>query len=147
MTLIAQVVRCSAALKTGQWNSACQASIYSSLVEVYGPVVMSMQMVQRWCQQFREGRTSVLDDARPHTAGATVNHIPTFSWERLDHAPYGPVAPSDFHFLSILKRTLEGSRFTSNEDAEAAVRTRDTDFHQQGFFKLVKRWDKCINVS
>jgi hypothetical protein len=27
------------------------------------------------------------------------------------------------------------------------VRIQDTDFYQQGFFKLVKRWDKCINVG
>jgi hypothetical protein len=90
----------------------------------------------------------VLDDVRPYTAAATVNHIATFGWERLDHAPYNPeLAPSDFHFFPTLQRTLEGRRFTTNEDVEEAVRTQDTDFYQQGFFKLVKRWDKCINVS
>jgi hypothetical protein len=36
-----------------------------------------------------------------------------------------------------LKRTLEGRRFTTNEDVEAAVRTQDTDFYKRGFFKLV----------
>jgi hypothetical protein len=46
-----------------------------------------------------------------------------------------------------LKRALKGLGFTTNEDVEAAVRTQDTDFYQQGFFKLVKRWDKCINVG
>jgi histone-lysine N-methyltransferase SETMAR len=86
--------------------------------------------------------------ALPHKAAATVNHIATFGWERLDHAPYTPdLAPSDFHFFPTLKRTLEGRRFTTNEDAEAAVRTQDTDFYQQGFFKLVKRWERCIDVG
>jgi hypothetical protein len=90
----------------------------------------------------------VLDDVRPHTAAAAVNHIATFSWERLDLAPYSPdLAPSDFHFFPTLKTTLEGLRFTTNKDAEAAVQTQDTDFDQQGFFKFVKQWDKCINVS
>jgi hypothetical protein len=60
-------------------------------------------------------------------------------------------APSDFHFFPSLKRTFEGRRFTINEDVEEAVRTfvrtQNTDFYQQGFFKLVKRWDKCINVG
>jgi hypothetical protein len=80
-------------------------------------------------------------------AAATVNHIATFSWECLDHAPYSSdLASSDFHFFPTLKRTFEGRRFTTNEDVEASVRTQDTDFYQQGFFKLVKRWDKCINV-
>jgi hypothetical protein len=46
-----------------------------------------------------------------------------------------------------LKWTLEGRRFTANEDAEATVRTQDTDFYQEMFFKLVKRWDKCTHVS
>jgi histone-lysine N-methyltransferase SETMAR len=79
---------------------------------------------------------------------ATVNHIDTFGWQRLDHAPYSPdLAPSDFHFFPTLKRILEGRRFTNNEDVEAAVRTQDTGFYQQGFFKLVKRWDKCIDVG
>jgi histone-lysine N-methyltransferase SETMAR len=72
----------------------------------------------------------VLDDARPHTAAAKVNHIATFGWERLDHAPYSlDLAPSDFNFFPTLKRTLKGRRFTTNEDVEAAVRTRDTDFY------------------
>jgi hypothetical protein len=90
----------------------------------------------------------VLYDVRPHTAVATVNHIATFGSERLDHAPYSPdLAPNDFNFISTLKKTLEGRRFTTNEDVEAAVRTQDTDFYQQRFFKLVKWWDKCISVG
>jgi hypothetical protein len=104
---------------------------YSRLVEVYVPDVMLMQMVRRWCQQLRDGRTSVLDDARPNTAVATVNLIGTFGWERLDHANCSDdLAPSDFHFFPALKSTLEGRRFTTNEDVEAAVRTQDTDFSQ-----------------
>jgi histone-lysine N-methyltransferase SETMAR len=76
----------------------------------------------------------VLDDARPHTAAATVNHIATFGWEHLDHAPYSSdLAPNDFHFFPTLKRTLEGRRF-NNEDVAVAVRifacTQDTDFYQ-----------------
>jgi histone-lysine N-methyltransferase SETMAR len=108
---------------------------------------MSTQMVRRLCQQFRDGRTSVLDDVRPHTEAATTNHIATFGWERLDHAPYSPdLAPSDFPFFPTLKRTLEGRRFIT-KDVEAAVRTQDTNFYQQEFFELVKRWDKCISVG
>jgi hypothetical protein len=140
--------RRSAVLKTEQRNSAYPASIYSRLVEVVGPHVMLMQMARRWCEQFRHGRTGVLDDARPHTVAATVNHIATFGWERLDHATHSPdLAPSDFHFFPTLKRAFEGCRFTTNEDVKAVVRTQDTDLYQQRFFKLVKRWDKCINVG
>jgi hypothetical protein len=110
----------------------------------YGPDVMSTQMVRRWCQQFPDERTSVFDDVRPHKAVAAANHIATCGWERLDHAPYSPdLTPRGFHFFLTLKTTLEGRRFTTNEDAKAAVRTQDTDFYQQGFFMLVKRWT-CV---
>jgi hypothetical protein len=62
----------------------------------------------------------VLDDARPHTAAATVNYIATFGWERLDHAAYSPdLVLSDFQFFPTLERTL----------------------------MLVKRWDRCIKVG
>jgi hypothetical protein len=90
----------------------------------------------------------VLDDARPHTAAATLNNIANFSWKRLDHSPSSlDLGFSDFQFFLTLKRTHEGRRFTTNEDVEAAVRTQDTDFDQQGFFKLVKRLDECIYVG
>jgi hypothetical protein len=46
------------------------------------------------------------------------------------------LALSDFHFFPTLKRTLEWRHFTTKEDAEAAVRTRDTDFYEQEFFSL-----------
>jgi hypothetical protein len=90
----------------------------------------------------------VLDDARHHTAAATFNHIATFGREGLNYAPYSPdLASSDFRFFPTLKRTLEGRRFTTNEDVGAAVRTKDTSFYQQGFFKLVKQWDKRVHVG
>jgi hypothetical protein len=67
---------------------------------------------------------SVLDDARPHLETAAVNHIATFGWECLDHAPYSHnLAPNTFQFFPTLKRMLEGRRFTTNEDVEAVVWT------------------------
>jgi hypothetical protein len=62
--------------------------------------------------------------------------------------PYSPdLVPSDLHFFLTLKRTLQGRHFTTNEDAEAAVWTQDTDLYQQGFLKLVKWREECINIS
>jgi hypothetical protein len=70
------------------------------------------------------------------------------AWTKPPLPRFSPeLAPSDFHFFPTLKRTLDGRRLTTNEDVEAAVRTQDTEFYQQGFFKLMKRWDKCINVG
>jgi hypothetical protein len=91
---------------------------------------MSTQMVRRWCQEFQDGRMSVLDDARPHTTPSIGSAS--------DHAPYSPdLAPGDFHFFPTLNTTFERHRFTTNGDVEAAVRTQDTDFYQQGVLKLV----------
>jgi hypothetical protein len=46
-----------------------------------------------------------------------------------------------------LKRALEEHSFTTSDDVQAAVGTLDTDFCQEGFFMLVKLWDKCIIVG
>ncbi|PSN39792.1 hypothetical protein C0J52_19453 [Blattella germanica] len=49
-----------------EWARGSRANeIHRRLVKVYGPDVMSKQMVRRWCRQFRDGRTSVADDIRP----------------------------------------------------------------------------------
>ncbi|KAJ4426903.1 hypothetical protein ANN_26702 [Periplaneta americana] len=38
--------------------------IHRQLCQVYGPNIMSKQMVRRWCRQFCEGRQSVHDEER-----------------------------------------------------------------------------------
>jgi hypothetical protein len=102
-------------------------------VEVYDPDVMSTQMVGRWCQQFQDGCTNVLDDARPYTAAATVNHIAIFGWERLDHAPYSPdLARSDFHFFPTLKMTLEVHCFVTLKTLKQLHGPRTPTFTKKG---------------
>ncbi|KAJ9598788.1 hypothetical protein L9F63_026674, partial [Diploptera punctata] len=52
------------------------------------------------------GRKIILqhDNARPHTARATVEKIRTFGWETLPHPPYSPdLAPSDYHLFASVK--------------------------------------------
>jgi hypothetical protein len=45
---------------------------------------------------------------------------------------------------------LGGRRFHNNEEVEMAVgewlRMQEPDFYRDGIFKLVPKWDKCINV-
>lgn len=91
------------------------------------------------------------DNARPHSARATQNHIATLGWERLDHPPYSPdLAPSDFHLFPALKKNLGGRRFGSNTEVKQAVQrffhNQSPDFFLEGFLKLIKRYDKCLNV-
>ena len=38
--------------------------IHRQLCQVYGPNIMSKQMVRHWCRQFSEGRQSVHDEER-----------------------------------------------------------------------------------
>jgi transposase len=62
------------------------------------------------------------DNARPHTARATIDALETLQFEVLSHPPYSPdLAPSDFHFLPHLKRDLKGTHFTSDDDVKQAV--------------------------
>ena len=64
------------------------------------------------------------DNARPHTAAATVKTVQQLGFELLQHPPYSPdLAPSDYHIFSPLKEALRGRRFTSNEEVKEAVHT------------------------
>ncbi|GFS30385.1 HTH_48 domain-containing protein [Trichonephila inaurata madagascariensis] len=48
--------------------------IYNRLVEVYGPGVMSKQMVRRWCRTFSDGGQQVEDILRAgRTRTATID--------------------------------------------------------------------------
>ena len=63
------------------------------------------------------------DNARPHTARATVDDaLETLKFEVLSHPPYSPdLAPSDFHFFPQLKKDIKGTHFTSDDEVKQAV--------------------------
>jgi transposase len=62
------------------------------------------------------------DNARPHTAYATIEALETLKFEVLSRPPYSPdLAPSDFHFFPHLKRALKGTHFTSDNEVKQAV--------------------------
>ena len=62
------------------------------------------------------------DNARLHTARATIDVLETVKSEVLSHPPYSPdLAPSDFHFFPHLKRDLKGTHFTSDDVVKQAV--------------------------
>jgi transposase len=63
------------------------------------------------------------DNARPHSAAATVNLLNSWSWKILPHPPYSPdLAASDFHVFPKMKKHLRGQRFHSNEDIQNEVK-------------------------
>jgi len=64
--------------------------------------------VQRTRPQMSDKRALLLhDNARPHTAHATVNLLERWGWEILEHLLYSPgLAPSDFHLSPNMKKHL-----------------------------------------
>ena len=63
---------------------------------------------------------------------------------------YSPgLAPSDFHLFPVLKATLSGSHFQNIAEVEQAVQkflaSLGTKFYQSVYFKLIARYDKCLN--
>jgi histone-lysine N-methyltransferase SETMAR len=89
------------------------------------------------------------DNARPHTARATIDALETLKFEFLSHPPYRPdLAPSDFHFFRHLKRDLKMTHFTSDDEVKQAVtswiKQRTSEFFIDGMRKLVLCWEKRI---
>ena len=89
------------------------------------------------------------DNAKPHTATATVSTIEELRFECIPHPPYSPdLAPSDFHVFGPLKDALGGTQFRDDDEVRSAVhewlRTRPKEFFSRGIYALVKCWRKCI---
>ncbi|GBM43610.1 hypothetical protein AVEN_210551-1 [Araneus ventricosus] len=55
------------------------------------------------------------------------------------------------HLFPAMKSAISRRHFRSNEEVQLAVknflRSLGTDFYQDGFLKLISRYDKCINVG
>ena len=88
------------------------------------------------------------DNARPHTARATIDALETLKLEVLSHPSYSPdLAPSNFHFFPHPKKDLKGTHFTSDDEVKQAVtswiKQRTPKFFIDGMRKLVVSWEKC----
>ncbi|GFW96806.1 histone-lysine N-methyltransferase SETMAR [Trichonephila clavipes] len=80
-----------------------------------------------------------------------TNHITALGCERLHHQTYCPdLALSDFHLFPALKKNLAGRPFVSNAEFKLAAkrffRMQSPEFFLGDFLKLIKRYDKCLNV-
>jgi len=70
----------------------------------------------------------------------------------LEHPHYSPdLAPSDFCLFPKLKHFLAGQRFSSYEEAIAAVEGYFADLiknhYKDGIMVLENRWNKCISLK
>jgi histone-lysine N-methyltransferase SETMAR len=68
------------------------------------------------------------------------------------HPPYSPdLVSSDFYLFPKLKPFLGSQRFSSNQEAIAAVEGYFADLtknrYRDGIMALEHRWNKCISVK
>jgi histone-lysine N-methyltransferase SETMAR len=73
-------------------------------------------------------------------------------YELLEHPPYTPdLAPSYFCLFPKLKLFLAGQRFSSNQEATAAIEGYFADLtknhYRDGIIVLEHCWNKCISVK
>ena len=92
------------------------------------------------------------DNAKLHTATATLSPIKELRLECILHPPYSPdLAPSDFPLFGPLKDALSGTQFRDDDEVRSAVhewlRTRPKEFFSRGIYALVKRWHKYIELE
>jgi len=78
-----------------------------------------------------------------------IGELRDLHYELLEHPPYSPdLALSDFYLFPKLKLFLAGQRFSSNQEAIAAVEEYFADLtknhYRDGIMTLEHRWNKCI---
>lgn len=64
-------------------QSIVPIEIHHQLCWVYGPNVMSKQMVRRWCRQFSAGRQSVHDEKRSGRPSIITDDLVELVWEHI----------------------------------------------------------------
>ena len=92
------------------------------------------------------------DNAPVHKSVLAMGKSRDLHYELLEHPPYSPdLAPTDFHLFPKLKIFLTGQRFSSNQEAIAAVEGYFADLTENhcrdGIMALGHRWNKCINLK
>lgn len=118
--------------------------------------IETLKNLRRAIQNKRRGLLSsgvvlLHDNARPHAAQKTKDLLDTFKWDVFAHPPYSPdLAPSDYHLFMHMKKWLGSQRFDDDEELKDAVtgwlKAQAGDFFAEGISKLVRRYDKCLNV-
>jgi transposase len=71
-------------------------------------------------------------------------------WELPSHPHYNPdMTPSDYHLFGPLKDHLRGHHYETDGAVQEAVRSwlrgAGRDFYRRGMFKILQRWQKCID--
>ena len=92
------------------------------------------------------------DNIPAHQSVLAMVKLRDLHYELLEHPPYSPdLAPSDFYFFLKLKLFFPGQRFSSNQEAIAAVERYFADLtknhYRDRIIALEHRWNKCFNLN
>jgi [histone H3]-lysine36 N-dimethyltransferase SETMAR len=84
------------------------------------------------------------DNARPHVAKATQDHIFALGWELLPHAAYSlDMAPSDYHLFRSLQYHLANTHFVEFEEIRKCIddfiASKPVSFYPQRIRNLPER--------
>jgi len=96
-----------------------------------------------------QGRRKVIllhDNARPHVAKATQDHIFALDWELLLHATYSPdMMPSDYYLFRLLQHHLAGIHFVRFKEIRKCIddfiASKPVSFYRQGIASYPKPKD------
>jgi histone-lysine N-methyltransferase SETMAR len=91
------------------------------------------------------------DNAPTHKIVLTMGKLRDLHYELLEHPPYSTdLARSHFYLFPKLKLFHVGQRFSSNQEAIAAVERYFADltknYYRDGIMALEHRWNKCISL-
>jgi histone-lysine N-methyltransferase SETMAR len=90
------------------------------------------------------------DNAPVHMSAKSQAAIRQCGFQQLNHLPYSPdLAPSDYFLFRVMKKSLRGKRFSSDEEVEAVTtwfEEQPKDFFSRGIKSLQQNWAKCIEL-
>jgi histone-lysine N-methyltransferase SETMAR len=92
------------------------------------------------------------ENATAHIIVLAMGKLRDLHYELLEHPPYSPdLDPSDFYLFPKLKLFLAGQRFSSNQEAIAAVEGYFADLtrnhYREGIMALEHRWNICVSFK
>lgn len=90
-----------------------------------------------------KGITIHMDNARPHLITEKLENI---GMKRMPHPPYSPdIAPSDFFLFGIMKRSIEGKEFKTEEEIVEWVRHFLVTFPKYHFQEAYHEWTRRLH--
>lgn len=129
-------------------NTSVTASLYCAQLDH----VRQALMHKRFKGLEETGKVRLLvDNAKPHIAKSTREHIEKFRWEMMPHPAYSPdLSPTDFHLFRSLSFHLRGKKFDEQEELKNEIDTffksKNQEFYAEGIMNLPRRWEHvCDN--